>query len=90
MSHGMWNLPRPGIKPMFPALTDEFLITGPPGKSSVLLSDFFSFLDFSSCPVPLPPSLSLSSSVLLFSPHLSSSASLMLGLSVWVLLGGCE
>ena len=31
--HSMWNLPRPGIKPMFPALAGRFLSTVPPGKS---------------------------------------------------------
>ena len=30
---GMWNLPRPGIKLLPPALAGRFLITGPPGKS---------------------------------------------------------
>jgi len=30
---GMWNLPRPGIKPVSPALPGRFLTTGPPGKS---------------------------------------------------------
>ena len=29
----MWNLPRPEIKPMSPALADRFLSTTPPGKS---------------------------------------------------------
>ena len=29
----MWNLPRPGIELMPPALTGGFLTTGPPGKS---------------------------------------------------------
>ena len=29
---GMWNLPGPGIKPMYPALAGEFLSTVPPGK----------------------------------------------------------
>ena len=28
-----WDLPRPGIKPVSPALADRFLTTGPPGKS---------------------------------------------------------
>ena len=28
-----WNLPRPGIQPVSPALADGFLTTGPPGKS---------------------------------------------------------
>ena len=30
---GMWNLPRGGIKPVFPALVGRFLTTGPPGMS---------------------------------------------------------
>ena len=29
---GMWDLPRPGIEPVSPALTDEFFTTEPPGK----------------------------------------------------------
>ena len=28
----MWDLPEPGIKPMYPALTGRFLTTRPPGK----------------------------------------------------------
>ena len=28
----MWDLPRPGIKPMSPALAGRFFIIGPPGK----------------------------------------------------------
>ena len=28
----MWDLPRPGIEPKFPALAGGFLTTGPPGK----------------------------------------------------------
>ena len=31
--HGMWDLPRPGITPMSPALAGRLLTTGPPGKS---------------------------------------------------------
>ena len=30
---GMWDLPRPGLKPMSPALAGGFLTTAPPGKS---------------------------------------------------------
>ena len=30
---GMWDLPRPGIKPESPALAGGFLTTAPPGKS---------------------------------------------------------
>ena len=33
----MWDLPRPGIEPVSPALTGRFLSTLPPGKSLILL-----------------------------------------------------
>ena len=39
---GMWNLPRPGIEPMSPALAGRFLTTEPLGKSqdaSILKDD---------------------------------------------------
>ena len=29
---GMWNLPRPGLEPMFPVLVSGFLTTGPRGS----------------------------------------------------------
>ena len=29
---GMWDLPRPGLKPVSPALAGGFLTTAPPGK----------------------------------------------------------
>ena len=29
---GMWDLPRPGLEPVSPALTGRFLTTAPPGK----------------------------------------------------------
>ena len=29
---GMWDLPRPGLEPVSPALADGFLTTAPPGK----------------------------------------------------------
>ena len=32
--HGMWDLPRPGLEPVSPALAGEFLTTVPPGKPS--------------------------------------------------------
>ena len=32
----MWNLPRPGIKPVCPALAEGFLTNGPAGKSDVV------------------------------------------------------
>ena len=31
--HSMWDLPEPGIEPMFPALAGRFLSTVPPEKS---------------------------------------------------------
>ena len=34
--HDMWDLPRPGIEPMSPALTSRFFTTGPPGKPWLL------------------------------------------------------
>ena len=34
-SPSVWNLPRPGIKPMSSTWTGRFLTTGPPGKSSL-------------------------------------------------------
>ena len=30
--HSMWDLPRPGLEPMSPALAGGFLTTAPPGK----------------------------------------------------------
>ena len=33
----MWELPGPGIKPVFPASAGGFLTTGPPGESSAHL-----------------------------------------------------
>ena len=42
---GMWNLPRPGIKPMSPLLEREFLTSGPPGKSlHVIMAEPCSFM----------------------------------------------
>ena len=41
--HSMWDLPRPGIKHMFPALAGRLLTIGPPGKSPNWY--FYSLLD---------------------------------------------
>ena len=30
--HGMWDLPRPGLEPVSPALAGGFSTTAPPGK----------------------------------------------------------
>ena len=35
----MWDLPGPGIEPMYPALADGFLTTAPPGKSLSILKE---------------------------------------------------
>ena len=32
--HGMWDLPRPGLEPVSPALAGGFTTTAPPGKPS--------------------------------------------------------
>ena len=34
--HGIWDLPRPGLEPMSPALAGELLTTVPPGKPEVV------------------------------------------------------
>ena len=39
---GTWDLPRPGVKPMSPALANEFLTTEPPAKSDSFLVTKFS------------------------------------------------
>ena len=41
--HGMWDLPRPGLEPVSPALAGRFSTTAPPGKPwSSLRKDFLS------------------------------------------------
>ena len=35
MLRGMWELPRPGLEPVFPALAGRFSTTAPPGKPPV-------------------------------------------------------
>ena len=37
---GMWDLPRPGLEPVSPALAGRFLTTAPPGKPWQLLLIF--------------------------------------------------
>ena len=43
---GMWDLPRPGLEPVSPALAGGFSTTAPPGKPSLLI--FFLTTSFSS------------------------------------------
>ena len=40
LPYGMWNLPRPGVEPVSPALADGFLTTGPPEMSIVCVCLF--------------------------------------------------
>ena len=35
---GMWDLPRPGLEPVSPALAGRFSTTAPPGKPEILFS----------------------------------------------------
>ena len=35
--HGLWDLPRPGVEPVSPALAGGFLSSAPPGKSDSLM-----------------------------------------------------
>ena len=45
--HSMWDLPRPGLEPVSPALAGRFSTTAPPGKpcfNIFILSLFKSFL----------------------------------------------
>ena len=37
---GTWNLPRPGIEPVSPALAGDFLTTGPPERSEETVNTF--------------------------------------------------
>ena len=41
LPHVMWNLPRPGIEPVSPALAGRFLTTEPLGKSYKFFFRFF-------------------------------------------------
>ena len=49
MLHGLWNLPRPGINPMSPALAGRFLSTGSPEKSFLIFCFCFFYGLFVSC-----------------------------------------
>ena len=41
---GMWDLPRPGLEPMSPALAGGFLTTAPPGKPTLNFYPLIIFL----------------------------------------------
>ena len=38
--HGMWDLPRPGIEPMAPALAGRFFTCEPPGKPTIAFKHY--------------------------------------------------
>ena len=38
---GMWDLPRPGLEPVFPALAGRFSTTAPPGKLKLTFIEHF-------------------------------------------------
>ena len=44
--HGMWDLPRPGLEPVSPALAGRFSTTVPPGKPLCLILCQFSTGEF--------------------------------------------
>ena len=48
---GMWDLPRPGLKPMSPALAGGLSTTAPPGKPS----NVFLMSEGMFCRAPTPP-----------------------------------
>ena len=39
--HGMWDLPRPGLEPVSPALAGRFSSTAPPGKPNLFIFNFW-------------------------------------------------
>ena len=39
--HDMWDLPRPGLEPVSPALAGRFSTTAPPGKPLILYFYFY-------------------------------------------------
>ena len=49
--HGMWDLPRPGLEPVSPALAGGFSTTAPPGKLrfNVLKYEFYYLCLFQVC-----------------------------------------
>ena len=51
---GMWDLPRPGLEPMSPALAGRFSTTAPPGKpcSQVFIQGLFGKLVSAASPEP--------------------------------------
>ena len=46
---GMWDLPRPGLEPVFPALAGRFSTTAPPGKPEIMDKIYKPLSEFSFC-----------------------------------------
>ena len=44
---GMWDLPRPGLEPVSPALAGRFSTTAPPGKPPPILNNTYCHFSFS-------------------------------------------
>ena len=47
---GMWDLPRPGLEPVCPALAGRFSTTAPPGKPCLILFNGFTAPNFMAAP----------------------------------------
>ena len=69
---GMWNLPGPGIRPMFPALADRFLCTVPPGESWTLIPWTFIYILIVHCNLFNTAPFHQSYSILFLNYHLLS------------------
>ena len=51
---GVWDLPRPGLKAVSPALAGGFLTTGPPADSSYYYLKFKACMSPNGCPINVP------------------------------------
>ena len=51
---GMWDLPRPGLEPVSPALAGRFSSTAPPGKPCYFILDQIKQLSFHTDEFPQP------------------------------------
>ena len=60
--HGMWDPPRPGLKPVSPALAGRFSTTAPPGKPLWFL--------ITKIVTPVPPKIQRNLTLPLFSRHM--------------------
>ena len=75
---GMWDLPRPGLKPVSPALAGRFSTTAPPGKPSTFFCKYILF-SFRTAWQKLPQSLSFNKF------HCGSP-----GQAYWINISSCE